>query len=168
MIIRNETKLSQDISVEYSRHLILQSQKKFLITISIGLILVGVSLGIYVNIILGVIFAVVGIGLPFAIFYGMIALVKKKYKETNPQDLDFTLVYAFYDKYFEASPKDQPQRVYRCEFKEFFQINETKTLFIFQMDEKQAYYVSKKCFSEGTSADLRSLLENIECFFPWK
>lgn len=165
MEIRNHSKLSLDLQINFSKQLFWKSSRKTIITVEIVLCaIIGVVLGLYrekwwIALLAGI----VAIVLPIALHLMLNQTTKKTLVESEKQDMtDHTeMEYYFHEEKMEVKIMSLGfSSMLNYSYDQFQQIIETKDLFVFILDNNQALYVEKN----GFYSDYQSLHDRLSSY----
>lgn len=165
MEIRNHSKLSLDLQINFSKQLFWHSTLKTIVTVEVVLCaIIGVVLGLYIEKWwIAVVAGVVAIALPIALHFMLSQTTQKTLQESEKvEQTDHTeMEYTFYDEKMVVNIMSFGfSNALTYNYDQFQQIIENKDLFVFILENNQALYVEKK----GFYSDYQKLSEKLSSY----
>ena len=159
-------KLTTDLQIKFSKQLFWSNSKKTILTIEIvGAIIIAIVLGLYIEKWwLAVLCVVIMIGLPLLLKYSLNVATKKSLSDTGTDTALFeaTMDYHFNEKGMNVTIfMNGLSNSFSYGYDRFIEVVETKDLFVFIIENNQAFYVEKDGFYEGNIIEFSKHLSTL-------
>jgi hypothetical protein len=167
MNLLNKSKLTTDLQIKFSKQLFWSNSKKTILTIEIvGAIIIAIVLGLYIEKWwLAVLCVVIMIGLPLLLKYSLNVATKKSLTDTGTDTALFeaTMDYHFNEKGMNVTIfMNGLSNSFSYGYDRFIEVVETKDLFVFIIENNQAFYVEKDGFYEGNIIEFSKHLSTLD------